>query len=165
MEAEFRPSQDAEAVRCDGGFPQRKARGSLINALNPVGTPKMPRETKAQRLARQEQERAAREAQERAGYFPRVMELLVRATNLGWEIKVLNVNGFELHDRDNEERYTVFVEYDAAEVGWLDHVEVEVAQAEFAREEANRKELARRVALAKLTDEERKLLGLNPYLL
>ena len=44
----------------------------------------MTRETKEQRLARIEQERALREAQERAEYFPRVMKLLVRARGLGW---------------------------------------------------------------------------------
>jgi hypothetical protein len=125
----------------------------------------MARETKEQRLARQEQERAAREAQERAEYFPRVMALLVRATNLQWNITVHNVNGFELHDRDNEERHTIFVEYDPREAWKFDVAEEQAARAEFAREEAARKELARQAALNKLTKEERELLGLKPYLL
>ena len=119
----------------------------------------MPRETKEQRLARQEQERVAREAQERAEYFPRVMALLARATNLYWDINVPNVDSFELVDRDNNERYTIFVEYKEGHL-LLDEAEFAVDQVQRQREEAARKELARQVALNKLTEEERKLLGL-----
>jgi hypothetical protein len=119
----------------------------------------MPRETKAQRLARQEQERVAREAQEQAEYFPRVMTLLMRARGLGWDINVPNVDSFELVDRDNNERYTIFVEYKEGHL-LLDEAEFAVDQVQRQREEAVRKELARRTALNKLTEEERKLLGL-----
>jgi CHASE3 domain sensor protein len=120
----------------------------------------MPRETKAQRLARQEQERVAREAQEQAEYFPRVMTLLMRAGGLGWDINIPDVKTFELVDRDNDERYAIFVEYDARETWMLDEAESAVERAKRERDEAIRKELARRTALNKLTEAERELLGL-----
>ncbi len=125
----------------------------------------MARETKEQRLAREEQERTARETQERAEYFPRVMKLLVRARALGWEINIPDVKTFVLVDCDNDECYTIFVEYDPRGAWKFDVAEEQAARAEFAREEAARKELARQAALNKLTKEERELLGLKPYLL
>jgi hypothetical protein len=133
--------------------------------INYIKEHKMPRETKEQRLARIEQERVAREAQERAEYFPRVMALLVRATNLQWEIKVPDATRFELYDREDEEDFYVLAEYLPAEAWRLEDLEDAVARVERQREEAARKELARQVALNKLTEEERQLLGLKPYLL
>jgi len=120
----------------------------------------MPHETKEQRQAREAAEKAAREAQERQEYFPRVMKVLARATNLYWDIQVPDEKKFVLLDTNRTEQYTFPVAYDAREEWRLEVAERAVSAAEEAQAEARRKIEIRNQALSKLSQEERQALGL-----
>ena len=121
----------------------------------------MARETKAQRLEREAQERAAYEAEMAATYPQRLMAMLERATKLNFELEVYD-GCFVLSDRDD--RYERAVEltlaYSRENQEGLHELDWRVDMKENAQREAERQEQVKRAALNKLTEEERELLGL-----
>lgn len=121
----------------------------------------MARETKSERLAREEAERfAAREAL-RASYQDRLMLLFERADKVNFELRVNN-GLFFLEDRDDrrDRVLPLTLVWDDENESNLSELSWRVEMKEDAEREANRKYLAKQSALAKLSQEERDLLGL-----
>ena len=121
----------------------------------------MARETKAQRLEREAAERAAYEAEMAATYPARLMAMLERATKVNFELEVRD-GKFVLEDRDDRRDRVVelTLTYSTENQEALHELEWRVDMKEEAEREAERKRLAKQAALAKLTKEERELLGL-----
>jgi len=122
----------------------------------------MARKTKAELQAEREEAQALQEAHEFAQYPSRLMAALEEATTQSnYELEVRN-NQFTLRDRDSRRPETVFLTLthtrDSREA--LDNLEWDLRGKAEAREEAERRRQARETALAKLTKEERELLGL-----
>ena len=121
----------------------------------------MPRETKAQREAREaEEQRLARE-EEVLTYPQRLMLVLGRACKVNFNLEVYNER-FVLYDRDqrNPTQFALNVVHTDASEYALQQLSWEVDFKFKEEEEANRKLLAKHAALAKLSKEERELLGL-----
>jgi hypothetical protein len=126
----------------------------------------MARETKIQRLAREEQERVAYEAELKATYPQRLMDMLERAQKVNFELTIKD-GKFLLEDRDAS-RYSVMerdivsltLTYDSQNKQAIQELDWRVERKEEAEREAQRRALARNQALNKLTQEERDLLGL-----
>lgn len=121
----------------------------------------MARETKAERLAREAAERAAYQAEQAATYPDRLMAMLERATNANWELSVKE-NKFILNDRDETwapvfELTLVYSQQNQDTLNELDW-RLDVKEAEI-RESARRYQV-KQTALAKLSQEEKDLLGL-----
>jgi hypothetical protein len=120
----------------------------------------MARKTKAEReaeahLARVEQEMRARDA-----YPALLMETLERAAKLSFDLRVRD-GKFEVLDSNSPVDYwTLTYDYTPDADSDLDMLRWEVERQEQAIAEANRKIQARQAALAKLSLEERELLGL-----
>ncbi len=121
----------------------------------------MAKETKLMRKHRQAEEQLARVEAERTNYLPRLMLALEAATKLGFSIEV------------KEGKFVVFnkagcysnpsnlsVKYSEDEQVMLESLEWEVDATVKEKAEADRKFLVKQVALAKLSKEERELLGL-----
>jgi len=121
----------------------------------------MAKETKAQREARLEAETAAMTAVAKATYTERMMAVLERALNENFELNVSN-GLFVVEDRDSRGDAPHFVNPMWTETADMDlySLEVEVELKEEASAELVRKAQVRGKALAKLTEEERELLGL-----
>ena len=120
----------------------------------------MARETRAQRLEREAAERAAYEAVAAATYPERLMEMLERATKVNFELNVRE-GKFVLENR-NARREPVVVltpTYSAEGQEALHELEWCVEMKEEEEREAARKESVRQAALAKLSREEREMLG------
>jgi len=123
----------------------------------------MPRETKAQRLEREAAERAAREAEQAAQYLPKLMAALEEATKKNnYELTVVD-GVFKLRDRDGEswvEAHFLHPVYTQEDWDQLESLVWDLKMKAEARAEAERKYLVKQAALAKLSKEERELLGL-----
>ena len=120
------------------------------------------KETKAERLLREENELQRHLAECKATYQPRLMALLERAQASNFEVAVKGMT-FQVYDRDDRDQTThaVDLEYSIdADNYSLSDMEQRVTWKEGAEREANRKFLATQVALAKLSKEEKELLGL-----
>ena len=122
----------------------------------------MARKTKAELQAEREEAQALQEAHEFAQYPSRLMAALEEATTRSnYELEVRD-NQFTLRDRDSRRPETVFLTLthtrDSRQA--LDNLEWNLRIKADERAEAERQRLAREDALAKLTEEERKLLGL-----
>jgi len=120
------------------------------------------KETKAQRLEREAAERAAREAEQAATYPQRLMALLERATALDFALDV-KAGAFVLYNRDvrHPDIHTIDLEHSFAAELSLNDLEFAVGLKHMLEHvEAERKFQAEQAALAKLTKEERELLGL-----
>ena len=121
----------------------------------------MARKTKAELQAEREEAQALQEAHEFAQYPTRLMAALERATTLNFELEVRN-SQFNLRDRDSRRPETVFLTLthtrDSRQA--LDNLEWNLRVEADERAEAERQRLARETALAKITEEERNLLGL-----
>ena len=131
-----------------------------VNETNKVK--KMAKETKAERLLREENELQRHLAECKATYQPRLMALLERAQASNFEVAVKGMT-FQVYDRDDRDQTThaVDLEYSIdADNYSLSDMEQRVTWKEGAEREANRKFLATQVALAKLSKEEKELLGL-----
>ena len=121
----------------------------------------MARMTKAQREATEEAARVEQENQLRAEYPTRLMKALSQATELQFVLSVVN-DSFVV---DPSERYpevfTMSYEYTVAAELHLYNLELELKlkYAEFVEKERRRQ--VRANALAKLSDEERELLGVK----
>ena len=122
----------------------------------------MARMTKAQREAAQEAARVEQENQLRAEYPTRLMKALSRATELQFVLSVVN-DCFVVTDPSERypELFTMSYEYNVAAEQQLYNLELELKlrYAEFVEKE--RRQQVRANALAKLSDEERELLGVK----
>ena len=121
----------------------------------------MARETKAQRQEREAAERVARLEQEKQEYFPKLMELMERACKNNFELTVVD-SKFKLSDRDSRDDFWSFEPQwsESFDLWSFTDLEYHLERKEEARQEAERKYQLRQNALAKLTAEERKELGL-----
>lgn len=119
----------------------------------------MARETVAQRNARQQAEREAYQAAEEAAYPARLMNVLERATKVNYELKVKDAM-FVVREWNTNAQWemTPFYTEDSQEA--LDALNYDVESEEEKRAEAERRHAAKQAALAKLSKEERELLGL-----
>jgi hypothetical protein len=122
----------------------------------------MAKETKAQREARLELVQEGRLAMARATYTERMMAVLERAVRENFELTVKG-NQFLVADRDERRVSPYAVQPTWSETADMDlySLEVSVELKEEASAELVRKAQVRGKALAKLTEEERELLGLE----
>jgi len=121
----------------------------------------MARETKAQREVRELKEEMERTTVAKSTYVTRMMAVLARATKQNFEMAVYS-DKFVLVDRDTRRDTTFYVSPVWTDVADSDLYELEMAvewKEERVAEEERLRNL-RQTALAKLTDEERKLLNL-----
>jgi hypothetical protein len=121
----------------------------------------MTRETKAQRLAREAAEAAAFAVEQAATYPQRLMAMLERAMKANFELTVKD-GEFLLNDRDDRSAgWTVLTMIWGTEnEGELQELDWRLEIKEEAEREALRRVTVRNAALAKLSLEERELLGL-----
>lgn len=122
----------------------------------------MAKETKQMRLEREATERAERETQARESYLPRLMLLLERAQKANFNLSVED-GVFVLTDRDERDYDRLVVSLTYEEDDWDNDFNKLTREVEWKEErsaEENRKYLAKQVALAKLSKEEKELLGL-----
>lgn len=122
----------------------------------------MARMTKAQREATEEAARVEQEKQLRAEYPTRLMKALSRATELKFVLSVVD-DSFVVTEPNETypELFTMSYEYNAEAEQQLYDLELELMlkYAEFAEKE--RRQQVRANALAKLSFEERELLGVK----
>ena len=123
----------------------------------------MAKETKAERTLREATESMERQVQAASTYLTRMLALVERAQKANFELEVKN-STFVLRDRDEDERdvrlCTLYPEYTTWNDDQLASCEWDLTYKEEATKESNRKFLATQVALAKLSKEEKELLGL-----
>jgi hypothetical protein len=121
----------------------------------------MAKETKAQREARLELVEQGRLAMAKATYTERLMAVLERAVKENFELEVRS-GLFVVEDRDNRYNVRHGLKPTWTETADMDlySLEVEVELKEEASAELVRKAQVRGKALAKLTEEEKELLGL-----
>lgn len=122
----------------------------------------MPRKTKAELMAEREAARAAEILAQAEAYPAKLMAVLEEATNLGnYELTVKN-GVFALRDRDD--RYgsvlSLTAGYTQNSQATLENLEWELKIKAEERAEAERRYAVKQAALAKLSKEERELLGL-----
>lgn len=122
----------------------------------------MARMTKAQREAAEEAARVEQENQLRADYPTRLMKALSRATELQFVLSVVD-DSFVVTDPNERygEVFTMSYDYNVAAEEYLYDLELELKlkYAEFVEKE--RRQQVRANALAKLSFEERELLGVK----
>ncbi len=122
----------------------------------------MARMTKAQREATEEAARVEQEKRLRAEYPTRLMKVLSQATELQFVLSVVN-DSFVVTEPNETypEVFTMSYEYnEAAEVQLYNlELELKLKYDEFVEKE--RRQQVRANALAKLSDEERELLGVK----
>ena len=122
----------------------------------------MARMTKMQREAAEEAARVEQENQLRAEYPTRLMKALSQATELQFVLSVVD-DSFVVTDPNERygEVFTMSYDYNVAAEEYLYDLELElsVKYAEFAEKE--RRQQVRANALAKLSFEERELLGVK----
>ena len=120
----------------------------------------MARETKAERLAREEAENVLRLETLKAEYPERLMAALERAYENNYDVVPKN-NEFRLVDRDDRDD-TFRVSYAFTEVNdaTLNELDWTLTYKEEKVREERRKMEVRNAAWYKLTEEERQLLGL-----
>lgn len=118
----------------------------------------MARETRWEREAA---ERAAYEAEKAATYPQRLMEILERAQKTNFELLVRD-NRFHLNDRDDRDDriFELSLDYSKENQETLIDLDWRIEIKEEAALKAELEAVARRAALAKLSQEERRLLGL-----
>ena len=122
----------------------------------------MTRMTKAQREAAEEAARVEQENQLRAEYPTRLMKALSQATELKFVLSVVDDSFVVTQPNETyPELFTMSYEYNAEAEQQLYDLELElsVKYAEFAEKE--RRQQVRANALAKLSFEERELLGVK----
>lgn len=120
----------------------------------------MARKTNAEREAEAQAARNQQEAESREAYPNLLMDALERATNLSFELEVRN-GTFRVTDRNSPvDAWTLTYKYTPDADADLDMLRWELERQEQAIAEANSRIQARQAALAKLSEEERELLGL-----
>ena len=122
----------------------------------------MARKTKAELTAEREAAHQARYDVAKATYTERMMAVLERAVRENFELTVKG-NQFLVADRDERRAspFFVYAEWTVVSDMALYELEVSVELKEEASAELVRKAQVRGKALAKLTEEERELLGLE----
>ena len=122
----------------------------------------MARKTKAELAAEREAAEALRVAEEAAAYPARLMAALEEATEKNnYELTVKN-GMFSLRDR-NESRAPAMeltYQYNVHSYNELESLEWDLRSKAEERAEAERRYAMKQAALAKLSEEERELLGL-----
>jgi hypothetical protein len=121
----------------------------------------MTRLTKAEKTARDESELLARIAQHEAEYPVRLMALLEEATQLynNFELRIIS-NNYVLYDRNEATYHRLSSEYTFENFEDLKDLEHILWRIREARAEQAVLQNLRENAMAKLTAEERKALGL-----
>ena len=121
----------------------------------------MARKTKAELTAEREAERQTALAVAKASYTERMMAMLERAVRENFDLDVKDAK-FVVHDRDSNycEVYSVEPVWNELADMELYSLEMAVEFKEEARADREQKAQVRATALAKLTLEERELLGL-----
>jgi hypothetical protein len=123
----------------------------------------MARETKAQRLEREEAERNAYYENLRNSYFTRLMEVLEKATAVGFVLTVkegmFNVETQEGHYQDRS-YFSLSTESTTDNEDALESLSWRAERVLAEQKEAERKYRLRQTALSKLSKEEREELGL-----
>jgi poly-gamma-glutamate capsule biosynthesis protein CapA/YwtB (metallophosphatase superfamily) len=117
----------------------------------------MARETKAQRMERLAAEVFAQQEEAKATYPARLMEALQRAENADFDLKVVNMQFVVLA---RNETFTMSYGWSPESEDGLEGLNWAVTRVLEARAEAERKYQVKQAALAKLSKEERELLGL-----
>ena len=120
----------------------------------------MARKTKAEREAEAAAYRELREKIARDAYPAMLIDTLARATNLSFDLRVRDGKFVVSDCNDYENFWTLTYDYTPDADSDLDMLRWELEEQEQAIAEANRKIQARQAALAKLSKEERELLGL-----
>ena len=121
----------------------------------------MARETKAERLVREAAEHEARVETLKAEYPERLMAALERAYVNNYEVVPKN-NNFRLVDRDERDNvFTVSYAFNEVNDATLNELDWTLTYKEEKVSEEHRKMEVRNAAWYKLTEEERKLLGLT----
>ncbi len=118
----------------------------------------MARETKEEKMARLAREQADMQAAKVADFPSRVMQALAEATRLGFNLGVNDNLQFVV--RQNSKSFNFNTEWDEENELQVENLEWAVSVEASMRAAAARKEAVRSAALAKLTPEERKELGL-----
>jgi len=125
----------------------------------------MARETAKARQEREAKELEALMQARRETYPRRFREAVASAVNEGFELTNVEVNfgKYTFNDRDTNESYDVYDEFGLdGQSDWsLEDLEQAVASSVAVRAEQKRKIEVRQNALAKLSKEERELLGLK----
>lgn len=119
----------------------------------------MARETAAQRNARFDAERQARQEAMQADYPTLLLDTLERATKLNYELKVVEAK-FVVREWNTSATWAMTPLYTEDSQDALESLVYDVESEEEKRAEADRRYQAKQTALAKLTKEERDLLGL-----
>ena len=121
----------------------------------------MARETKAERLAREEAESVLRLEALKAAYPERLMAAMERAYENNYEVVPKN-NEFRLVDRDERDNaFTVSYAFTEVNDATLNELDWTLTYKEEKVREERRKMEVRNAAWYKLTEEERQLLGLT----
>jgi len=121
----------------------------------------MAKETIAERKVREAREHEEYLAEQASTYLQRLMSTMERACRANFDLDIRD-NVFVLYDRDDRayDKYELHVVFDQETDEMLNRFESEVSWKEKRIAEENRKYLVKQSALAKLSDEERELLGL-----
>jgi outer membrane cobalamin receptor len=121
----------------------------------------MARETKAERLVREEAEHEARVEALKAEYPERLMAAMARAYENNYDVVPKN-NEFRLVDRDERDNaFTVSYAFTEVNDATLNELDWTLTYKEEKVREERRKMEVRNAAWYKLTEEERQLLGLT----
>jgi hypothetical protein len=119
----------------------------------------MARETVAERKARLEQLAQEEREREQATYPARLMEVLERASRVRFELTVRD-SQFRVTQLNDEFMVVLTLEYTPESNYELDELRYRLNDIEEQEADAARREMVRRAALSKLSQEERELLGL-----
>ena len=120
----------------------------------------MAKETKAQRLEREQALREAFEREMEATYTDRLMAVLERATRVSRFILVVVEGKFRLLDRNDSDTLHLGVTRDVMSEENMNTLTRKLEVYEAEEREAEWRASLRRAALSKLTKEEREELGL-----
>ena len=120
----------------------------------------MARETREQREARWAAEREEQRKANSSAYLPRLMVLLEAASSESFELRVENARFVLLDFSNSNAKFSFASAYNEDDWFELDRFEQELEYRKREREEQARRVAVKQAALAKLTKEERELLGL-----
>lgn len=121
----------------------------------------MAKMTKAQKELAEIHEREERRERERFSYTPKLLMVVGRAmrADLGIAAEVNPQNEGKFFIYGEWDTYELPLDYSSDNYYELERAEQEVVMAEERRAEAERLDEVRKQAIAKLSDEERKVLG------
>jgi len=119
----------------------------------------MARQSKAQRQALEEKENQELQAQLAQDYPQTLMTVLERATKMNYELTVRD-QSFELFDLDSAYSFSLTLQYSQENQRTLEELDWNLRIKLADEEEKKRRYEVKKAALAKLTAEERKALGL-----